>query len=138
MAGEYSMELVGRRPDARKLFGRPMRRFYERAMFGLHALVTQPGRVPIDTGHLRATLGPGAGVTMVDPGDPPRFAQVGTSLQDYPRVLDEDSRYHYRAGPSAFMETLGWFSTALDAYAPEFEGLLDGLEKDIGGEWAYG
>lgn len=104
-------------------------------MFGLHTLVAQPGRVPIDTGRLRQSLAPGGGVTMVDPSDPPEWAKVGTDVEVYPGVLDESSLFHYRDGPSAGQPTAGWFSSAPDAYAPEFAGVLNTLGNELVLEW---
>lgn len=94
---------------------KPMRRFWTRLQLAAHADAAQPGRVPIDTGHLRSSLAPGGGVSGIDPSDPPMWMAYGSNVP-YGMYLEAPEKRdpHYRAGPSQGQPTEGWLSKTMD------------------------
>lgn len=92
-----------------------MRDFFNTVMLAAHNDVARPGRVPIDTGHLRNSLSPGGGVTRIDPSEPPKWLAVGSNVS-YALPLEAPERRdpHYRDGPSKGQPTKGWLSQTTD------------------------
>lgn len=123
-----------------QLLSRPLRIYFETLMIEGHKEVSQPGHVPIDTGTLRNTLAPGAGVTSVDKADPPMWAKVGTKLSPYPGVLEagSDKRgrvYHYAGGPSAGKETKGWLAQTIPNMQSARRDALKELAHNLEAAW---
>ena len=56
---------ITREVDEAKVFGAPIRRFFDRLMILAHSKAAAPGQVPVDKGYLQDTLAPGGGVTEV-------------------------------------------------------------------------
>ena len=125
---------VVREVDVAELLGKPLTNFFNRAMLIIHRHAAQPGVVPIDTGLLRGSLSPGAGTTMIDPSNPPKFAQVGTNLV-YGGVLDQADRFHYRGGPSSGQVTQGWLSSSLDKTGAEIDDALARSAEEMVALW---
>lgn len=116
------------------LFEVPLRRLFERIMLAAHADVAQPGRVPIDTNRLRASLAPGGGVTAVEGSFESGFVAIlGTNVQAYPRALEapETRTPHYRGGPSTGQPTDGWLSKTKPAVEAQIPGFLSALARDM-------
>lgn len=128
---------ITRSVDVVSLYGSAARRFFTRVMLAAHESAV--GHAPVDKGVLRGGLAPGAGVTMVDPAEPPQFARVGPVVTPYPRVLDESDQTHYRAGPFVGQPTKGWLSerTRQDAQAAMADA-LPGLAREIEQGWRHG
>lgn len=127
---------VTREVDFDRLLSTSLRTFFNDVMLAAHANVSQAGVVPIDEGLLRSSLAPGgagAAVTMVDPSDPPQFAQVGTSVV-YAGALDKGNK-HYRGGPSAGQPTKGWLSETPNRVADEVNKLLGEMRADLENGW---
>lgn len=135
---------VVRSVDVDALIAGPMRDYMETCVLLAHGDVAQAGRAPIDKGYLRASLAAGAGVTGVDPANPPKWAQVGTNVTNggtsYPSILEESDRFHYAGGPSAGQPTRGWLSQTVQnvagdvkqAQARMMKGIENGWPKKVG------
>lgn len=126
---------VLRSVTTKELLAEPLKRYLSRCMLAAHADVAQPGRVPIDTGHLRNSMSPGGGATMVDPSDVPQWAAVGTNVEPYPGVLEASAKHHYADGPSKGNPTKGWLSDTIPNVADEVAKFQQQLAADIKGTW---
>lgn len=130
MSGNGVKVVVSTVPYATMMQG--MRRFFTTVMLAAHNDVAQPGRVPIDQGHLRSSLSPGGGVTMVDPSEPPKWAAVGSDVGYGSALESPQSRDpHYRAGPSKGQPTAGWLSKTLDNVQGAVDDALGELAASI-------
>lgn len=118
-----------------KLLREPIIDFLTEAMYVVHKDVAE--NAAVDTGQMRSSLAPGAGVTGVDKGT--LTATIGTNVQNlgvsYPSVLDEAPRFHYRAGPHAGDATAGWFSNTTQRTRGDLEGLVKRLADAVRGQW---
>lgn len=110
----------------------PWRLMMTDLMVEVHGAANEAGRVPIDTGHLRDSLQPGAGVTDVDPNDPAKWARVGTNV-DYGGYLDGGDQYHYRGGPSQGKPTKGWLSDLPNAMSGTIDGIVNDFVRSLPG-----
>lgn len=139
MADRAIAVTVVRAHDIDKLIGAPLRRYMETCVLLAHGDVAQAGRAPIDKGYLRASLAAGAGVTGVDPADPPKWAQVGTNVTNggtsYPSILEESDRHNYAGGPSAGQPTRGWLSQTVQNVAGDVKQAQERMMKDIQNGW---
>lgn len=120
---------VTREVDVRQAYGEAMLRCLTRAMLAVHEDATV--HAPVDTGLLRASLAPGAGVTRVDTAFPPTFAQVGPTTAVYPAVLDESDRTHYARGQFAGAPTKGWLSDSLGRTEGRLREAFDTFAREL-------
>jgi len=141
MSGQTIRVEVVREVSDDALLNKPLRAFFERCMMAMHAYAAEPGHVPIDTGNLRGSLAPGAGVTRVDDHEPPEFAVVGTRV-DYGGYLNEPVKRdpHYRGGPSQGQRTEGWLTRTLDGNGKNIglDDIIGKLKADIESAWKAG
>lgn len=132
MANAIEVKVV-REVDMPALMGRELRAFLEDVMMLAVENVSQPGRVPIDTGRLRDSLAPGAGVTMVDKASVPTFARVGSNVV-YAGPL-EGGDHLYRGGPSKGQPIKGWLSSTVQHVAPDIDALLEDMAASLEEGW---
>lgn len=116
---------------------KPVRRMLEDWMLMVHTEVSQPGRVPIDTGNLRNSLAPGSGVTGVDPSSPSTWARVGTNVE-YGGYLDASENHFYASGPSMGWPTLGWLSDLPDELDSQTQQIIDDTARALESAWGKG
>lgn len=130
---------VVREVDLMRLVSAPLRQYFEGCLLVAYGDVATPGRVPIDTGYLRASLQPGAGVSKVDPSDPPQWAELGTNVSNagvnYGSVLEESDKTHYAHGPSLGKPTKGWLSQTVKNVAGDVKNLQARMAADIKKGW---
>jgi len=114
-----------------------MQDFWNTVMLLGHADVSRPGRVPIDTGHLRNSLSPGGGKTSIDPSPIPMWAQIDTNVSYAPYLEDEDGtdKYHYRGGPSKGKPTRGWLSATIPNIQSGVEAAVQRCAAAIEAAW---
>lgn len=127
---------ASRTVDLDGLFAAAMGRFLTRVMLAGHKAASDAA--PVDTGLLRASLAPGGGATMVDPGSPPRWAAVGSNLHRYPGALNKYDRFHYRAGPHAGNTTKGWLSDIQNTVQPDVKAALADMGHELAEGWRRG
>lgn len=133
MAGKaVELRVVREVPD--DWYHAPLRRMFDDWMLLAHGKVSTAGRVPIDTGNLRNSLQPGAGVTAVDSSNPPTWARVGSNVE-YGGILDESDKTHYAGGPSAGKPTKGWLTDAPETFSSETMRLIDDLSAALSRAW---
>lgn len=79
----------------------------------------------------------GAGnILEIDPSTPPRFAKVGTDVNNsgfrYPWAMEASGKYHFRGRKGA---TYGWFSKGIKAGIRDVKKLIKGLQDEINKKW---
>lgn len=144
MADQSITVKVVREVDIPSLVGDPLRKYFDTCLLLAYGEVAQPGRVPIRDNFLRSSLQPGAGVSRVDPSNPPKWAIIGTNLaaekgeDAYPRVLEEKDWPHYADGPSKGKPTKGWLSQTTQNVAGDVDKAQTRMMKDIASVWRRG
>ena len=109
----------------------PLRRFVNRLALALMGAARL--RSPFRTGRLQDSI-----QASVDTGVPLAGAVVASNVNDYPVVLEESARHHYRATNRAGQPTRLWFSGSVDDVAPEVEGWANDLGQELGELWPEG
>lgn len=131
-ASSIEVRVVREAPDG--WWHKPLRRMFEDWVLMAHGHVARAGRVPIDTGNLRSSLQPGAGVTGVDGANPPTWARVGTNVE-YGGILDASDKHHYASGPSAGKPLKGWLTDSPETFSTETNALIDDLAAALTATW---
>lgn len=135
----FGLEIkLGREVDTEAAWGPVVEKMMTRIMLAAHAEVSQPGRVPLDKGHLRASLAPGGGVTATGGSYAEGYyAAVGTNLV-YGRVLEESPSALYRHGPSTGSNTAGWLSSTGTKIGGEIQAAASEAAKELAEAFARG
>lgn len=133
MAGDaVTIRVVREVPDG--WWHKALREFWEDLMLLVHT--NSAVHAPIDTGHLRNSLQPGGGMTMVDPGNPAQWMRVASNVP-YGAYLDEPEGRdpHYQRGPFAGKPTKGWLSDAPERLDAQINQLVDEFARVIDRAW---
>lgn len=139
MADQSITVKVVREVSIPSLVGDPLRKYFETCLLLAYGDVAQAGRAPVDQGFLRASLQPGAGTSMVDNDNPPKWAQLGTNVTNsgtsYPTVLEESDTTTYAGGPSKGKATKGWLSQTVQNVAGDVQAAQKRMMDDIAAGW---